>query len=166
MSRDWVLNASPLIVLAKIKQLSLLSQLCTQIVVPRAVFAEVAAGREDDPARQWLAGDGARYVRDVGAANALSASWDLGPGEAEVLTWARAHHGFEVVIDDRAARMCALTLGIPLRGTLSVLILAKREGLLDAVAPLLVELARAGFRVEPNITSEALRLAGEPESTE
>jgi len=54
----------------------------------------------------------------------------LGAGESEVLTWARQNPGYEAILDDRAARNCAITLQIPVRGTLGVALLAKREGLI------------------------------------
>ncbi|WP_277877189.1 MULTISPECIES: hypothetical protein [Nostocaceae] len=34
------------------------------------------------------------------------------------LTWGYANPGMEVILDDLAARRCATTLGIPVRGTL------------------------------------------------
>jgi predicted nucleic acid-binding protein len=52
--RRWVVNASPLIILGKIGQLSLLPQLAEALVIPTAVASEVEAGRADDPAQQWL----------------------------------------------------------------------------------------------------------------
>jgi len=43
-------------------------------------------------------------------------SWDLGPGESAVLTWGYVHPSTEVIVDDLAARRCAVALGIPVRG--------------------------------------------------
>ena len=54
MSERWVVNASPLIVLAKINQQQLLRQLATELVVPEAVSAEIEAGPAYDPACQFL----------------------------------------------------------------------------------------------------------------
>ena len=87
--------------------------------------------------------------------------WDLGPGETAVLSWARRHAGFEALIDDRAARTCAAALGIPARGTLGVLLLAKKEGLVDRVGPVVDEVIAAGLRVDNRLREAVLRLAGE-----
>jgi predicted nucleic acid-binding protein len=44
----WVLNASPLIVLARIGRENLLPALADQIVIPQAVAAEIQAGPVQD----------------------------------------------------------------------------------------------------------------------
>lgn len=46
MTRKWVINASPLIVLAKISQIGLLSQICDQIVIPTGVVQEINDGMD------------------------------------------------------------------------------------------------------------------------
>ena len=51
MAERWVLNASPLIVLAKINHQHLLAQLADEIAIPQAVLAEKYAGPTGDPAR-------------------------------------------------------------------------------------------------------------------
>ena len=127
MTRRWVVNASPLIVLASIAQVSLLERLCPDMVIPAAVAIEVGAGLPQDAARRWLESVGARYIHPVASLDPVIAAWDLGAGETEVLTWARYQPGSEAILDDRAARNCALTLQIPVRGTLGVVLLAKRE---------------------------------------
>lgn len=42
MTRKWVINASPLIALAKISQVGLLPQLCSTLVIPGGVVLAVA----------------------------------------------------------------------------------------------------------------------------
>jgi hypothetical protein len=51
-----VVNASPVIVLAKIGHLDLLKSLAHRVLVPRAVAAEILGGPDDDPARLAIAG--------------------------------------------------------------------------------------------------------------
>lgn len=51
MTRKWVVNASPLIALAKISQVGLFPQLCSTLVIPRGVVQEIQAGPDDDPAK-------------------------------------------------------------------------------------------------------------------
>jgi len=52
----WVLNASPIIVLARVGQEALFDALADEVVVPRAVAEEIGAGPVDDPARRAIAG--------------------------------------------------------------------------------------------------------------
>lgn len=52
----WVLNASPLIALAKVEVLHLPEQLASQVLVPEAVWHEILDGPAEDPARRALEG--------------------------------------------------------------------------------------------------------------
>jgi predicted nucleic acid-binding protein len=54
-----------------------------------------------------------------------------------------------------------LQLGLPVVGTLGVLIAAKRRGLLDNVRPILQRLRASGYFLSDAVLAEALRLAGE-----
>ena len=161
MPKKWVVNASPLIVLARINHLFLLQHLAEEIVVPAGVAKEIAQGPEDDPARQWLQSHGQELVREVQVVPPVVIAWNLGLGESEVLSWAYQNPGYEVVLDDRAARNCALSLNLPVRGTISVVVLAKKAGHLKEITPILLQLEQAGFRIGPNIISAAKKLAKE-----
>jgi len=48
-----------------------------------------------------------------------------------------------------------------LRGTLGIILLAKKEGRLSQVQPFLEQLVQIGFRVSPAILAAVLQLAGE-----
>lgn len=161
MANRWVVNASPLILLAKVRHNGLLARLASELVIPESVAAEVRAGPPMDPARLWLEGEGAEWLgSDLDVAPAIAA-WDLGPGETMVLNWAFQRRGFEAILDDRAARKCAQVHGIPYRGTLGVILAAKRSGLIPAAKPLCDQLVQAGLLIEPALLSDALRLVGE-----
>jgi predicted nucleic acid-binding protein len=65
MPKKWVVNASPLIVLARVNHLSLLQHVAAELVVPAGVAREIAQGPEDDQTRQWLLSYGQEVVREV-----------------------------------------------------------------------------------------------------
>lgn len=159
MPRRWVLNASPLIVLGKIGMLGILSQVADELAVPQGVVEEILAGPAGDPAREHLAGPAAPSAVQVPAISGRVAAWDLGRGESEVLSLALETPGSEAVIDDRAARNCALALGVPYRGTLGVLLLAHRRGLTTDPAQTLHMVRGAGLRIDAAIAAEFLLLA-------
>ena len=154
MPNRWVVNASPLIVLAKIDSLHLLTELAEEIVVPRAVITEINAGPVGDPARLFLDSTPLPIVSVV--ADPIILAWDLGSGEIEVLSHAFSHADWKVVIDDGAARRCARALDIPLIGTLGIIIKARQVGLIPAAAPLLRELRAQGFRLNERVVRTAL----------
>ena len=49
MNAKWVVNASPLILLAKVHRLGLLVELAQTLVIPESVAAEIKAGPDNDP---------------------------------------------------------------------------------------------------------------------
>ncbi len=65
MARRWVVNASPVILLAKIGRQSFLEELATELVIPAGVAEEIREGPEDDPGYAWLSGLEAGRIRSV-----------------------------------------------------------------------------------------------------
>ncbi len=121
---------------------------------------EIGHGPDDDPARQWVQAHGQGLVGKITVPPVIIA-WNLGLGESEVLAWAYENPGYEAILDDRAARNCALSVNLPFRGTLSILLLAKRSGHLTEVTSILLQLEQVGFRIDPIIVSTAKKLANE-----
>ena len=161
MSRKWVVNASPLIALTKISHLFLLYEMCSELIIPSGVVEEIQNGPSDDPTRIWLNDKGASSIRELKQVDPVVIAWDLGLGESQVISWAYKNPGFEAILDDRAGRKCALSLKIRVRGTISVILLAKKEGRLSKVEPLLDQLIQIGFRIDPELLRTTLLLAKE-----
>lgn len=159
--RNWVGDASPIILLTKVGQSHLLTQLPDQFVIPASVADEVQAGPPGDAARQWMLEVGKAFVEPVSRIPTEVASWDLGRGETEVLSWAYQDPAWTALIDDQAARRCAQTLDIHCTGTIGVVLAAKQEGVLGEVGPVIDTLRDAGLRIHPDVIAEALRLANE-----
>ncbi len=154
MSERWVVNASPVIALARIGCAEWLDSLATELVIPAAVVAEVEAGPAD-PARELLA-SGRFPIVTAPPPPAEVADWALGAGETSVLSWAAGHPGWTAIIDDLPARRCARALGLPHKGTLAVVILARQHGLTDSAAEVVRGLLRAGLRLDEAVIREAL----------
>ena len=154
MSERWVVNASPLILLGKVKQLDLIAQLSKAFVVPEAVVTEILAGPPDDPARIFIEANSIDIV--AAPSHPLVASWDLGLGETAVLSHALNNPLYKAIIDDGAARRCAKTLGIPVAGTLSIILAARRHNIIPAAAPVLQSLIAVGFRMNQTMLERAL----------
>lgn len=161
MADPPVINASPLILMARAGVFDLLCVLGDRVFVPRAVAEEVQRRGPDDPTVQsmnrstWLA------VVDVSQVPASIARWDLGPGESAVLAWAAAHPGTEIVCDDLGARRCAQTMGIAACGTLGVVLRAKKHGLMGQAKPVFERLIEAGMYLSRKTLDQALALVGE-----
>lgn len=161
MTENWIINASPLILLGKSGQLEWLPRL-GRVIIPQAVAAEVAAGSPDDPARQWLSGSiAAALIEPTLPATDELLAWDLGHGETSVIACGMTHVGYEAILDDAAALRCAEVFGIPLRGTLSLVALAKKRGLVTACRPVFARMQAAGLFVTPALIEQVARSAGE-----
>lgn len=161
MNDQWVVNASPLIILAQIGRQHLLTVLPEKLVVPQAVVDEINAGPEDDPARQFLATSDLPEV-DI-EPNPNITAWDLGAGETAVLSYALANPDWRAVIDDNMARRCAITFSIPVIGTLGVIVRARRHGLIPAAVPVIKDLQAHGFRIDEKVIRIALRQLADEE---
>ena len=155
MAKRWIINASPLIVLAIVGQIGLFTALADEIVIPDAVVQEINAGPPNDPARNWLVEPKVPIVGNLNLPSELLA-WDLGAGETAVLTHALANPGWTAVLDDNAARNCARSFGIPVKGTLAIVILAKQQGLISSAADLIRQMQQHDFRIHDAIVRKAL----------
>ncbi len=157
----WVLNASPLIVLSRIGREGLFFALADQVVVPRAVASEIEAGPAEGRVRQALA-TGRFAIVDTPPPPAEILAWDLGAGETAVLSFALAEEGWTAILDDAAARRCARTFSVPVKGTLAVVVSAQQQGLVFPAAEVLRSLRAVGFYLDDQVVREALiRTVGE-----
>ena len=161
MPEPPIVNAWPLIALAREGLFDLLRVAGERVLVPAAVANEIFRRGETDPTvksmreAEWLT-----VVEDPVVPASILA-WDLGAGESAVLAWERANPGTEVICDDLAARRCAAALGIPVRGTLGLVLGAKRRGVVDRARPLLERLRRAGMYLSDEVIERALKKIGE-----
>jgi predicted nucleic acid-binding protein len=156
-----VINASPLIILFKARMEDLIPKLFHNIYVPQAVISEVAdVDYEDEPVSGIIDAGWAKQAFIDFIPTDIS-SWDLGAGESEVLTFAFKNPGFHAIIDDKAARRCAKTIGVKTLGTGGLLILAKRRGLIKTVASGLDKLRQSGLWLSDELRNLLLKEAGE-----
>ena len=160
MSETWIVNASPLISLAKAGYLDLLSKLASRVIVPDAVASEILAGLPSDPARKALEGDwGDRSSPREIPGKILE--WGLGAGESAVLALCLETSGCRAVLDDAAARNCARALELPLLGTLAVVLRARHAGLIPSASLAMAALREAGLRLDDKTIRLALERVGE-----
>lgn len=159
--RKVVVNSTPLIALCGIGKLDILQKLYQEILIPAAVFHEVTA-KEDSACRQLRsAGSWIRVetIRDQTEKKMYKAR--LHTGEVEVMILAQEIAADLVIIDDNTAKTTAKYLGLPVTGTLGVLLKAKKQGIIEAVSPLLSKLKQNGFYISPNLEDLVLKQAEE-----
>ena len=123
-----VLDASPLITLARIRRLDVLPLLADTIYIPEAVYVESVTQAGDRPGRieiahaDWI---GRRHVDDQARVTRLRTQ--IGWGEAEAIVLAQQLHADAIVLDDATARHVAEQEGCIVIGLLGLLVDAKRR---------------------------------------
>jgi len=157
-----IANNTPLVALWVLGRLDLLRDLYGEVWIPQAIHDEFLA---TERALRESALQNAPWVKPVALANPQRARVYVGldQGEAEVLALAEERSARLVIMDEMRGRRYARRLGLPLTGTLGLLLLAKEQGLIPRVAPLLTELQNAGLYLAPDLVSAVLRRAGEEE---
>ncbi|WP_295426289.1 DUF3368 domain-containing protein [uncultured Thiodictyon sp.] len=156
-----IINASPLITLFKSGQADLLPRLFQSVLVPDTVWREVAATGHEDIATRSLSATPWLTRLPVQPLDLRVLAWDAGPGETELLSYARKNLDTLAIVDDDYARRCARSLQVRTLGTCGVLILAKRRGLIAAVKPGVRALCDAGLWLSPSAIQTVLAAAGE-----
>lgn len=156
----WVINASPLILLGKLGRTDLLESLTRQVIVPQAVFREVAAGAAGDAAMKAALDWAAPRVQDDILVPPSISGWDLGAGESQVLAHCLAG-GHRGVLDDGEARAAAKVHSVPLVGSLGVILRARKAGLIPAARPLVEQLIESGSYLAADLVRQALHKVGE-----
>jgi uncharacterized protein len=158
-----VADTTPLLYLSRIGQLKLLRVLYQQIVVPETVWREAVIARPGEVGVESLRDAAWIVITDqaerAGVEHSLEEALDA--GEAAAITLAQLLGATVLLIDERKGRAAARELGLKVRGTLGVLVEARRAGLVPSLAAMLDALRTQGFRVAPALVSEALRQVGE-----
>jgi predicted nucleic acid-binding protein len=156
-----VFNASPIIILAKAGLLDRLLPLGDEVWIPEAVASEVAATRDpDDAASNWITGKSS-LIHPTTLISPFLMAWDLGAGESAVISLAAESSNAIAVLDDLAARRCAQAMGLSIVGTLGLILMAKRAGIIPSANRALDAVVAAGLFISPHHL-EAIRIqAGE-----
>ena len=156
-----VVNASPLIYLSKGGFLDLLQLVGGEIVVPAVVADEINKRGQADPTVQALEKTAWLTILETPPVPPIIQAWDLGPGESCVLAYAYANPGVVAILDDLAGRRCAEALNIAINGTLGLVLIAKRRGVVQASRPILEILRQSGMYLSDHVMNQALALVGE-----
>lgn len=148
MSREIIIaDASCLIVLQNIRELSLLQKLFGEVLITAEVKKEFGL---DLP--EWIK---IKAVQNETQKNSLSLILDK--GEASSIALCLETDDSLLIIDEKKGRRIAQELKIKITGTLGIISRAKEKGLIDSIENLLEKLDKAEFRISPNLKLEILK---------
>lgn len=154
-----VSNSTPIISLTMIGQIALLPQLFGTIYIPRAVYRELhakkAPGHHEVDASYFQVKEiqGTPYIGFL--------LHDLDRGEAEAIMLAKELQADTVIIDERAGYRLAQAQGLHVIGTLTVLLIARNQGLILSVKPLLDNMIQQGRWYSQFVYNDFLQKIGE-----
>lgn len=160
-----VSDTSSLSSLAIVGQLPVLRALCTQLIIPPAVAAELKRGGQDDSriaqvlALSWV---NIKPCKNRRLADELQAVYNLDKGESEAIALALELKADALLIDERLGRREASRLNLSITGTLGILLVAKKQNIFSAIRPIIDQLIdEAGFRISNQLYREVIAAAEE-----
>lgn len=163
-----VSDSTPLIYLARLERLSWLRVFYGQVMIPNAVWREVAINGGHLPegvSVRKAADEGWMTVETPGllAAEFGLDEGELGAGELEAILLAKERAAV-LVIDERLGRLKARHMDIDITGTGGLVLRAKRQGLIKSVSlELRLLLSETTFYMSDDLFAAALAEAGESE---
>ena len=137
MNKIIISDTSCLIALSKIDKLSLLKDLYQEIIITREVFNEFGGSLPD-----WIL---ISEVKDRQKQEELEKFLDT--GEASSIALALEINNFTLIIDELKGRKIAQSLNIDIIGTIGVILLANKRGLIKDVIGIMLILVNKGFRL-------------------
>ncbi len=151
--------------LVAIHHLHLLQQLYDRILIPEAVYRELAdidppvPGTLEVQTLDWLE---VLSLRNRTIADQLQTQSQLDPGESEAIALALEINAELLLIDERRGRAIATRLGLRITGLLGILVEAKQRSLIPSVKPLMDALiATSEFRVSQLLYEQILQMVNE-----
>lgn len=152
-----VADATPLLHLARIGRLDLIQQTFGDVLLPRSVWSELV---DSDPEAR-----GVHALREAGWLRVMDdpPPLDLGldAGETAAIALAELLSADLLLIDERRGRAVAQGRGISIIGTMGIIGLARRRGLLEEARPVLDALREGGFWLADDVAEAFLASLGE-----
>lgn len=149
-----VSDTSPIRYLILIRAIDVLPTLFGEVLIPPTVAAELSHAKTPEPVRTWF-----QTLPDwvkVQSPVKVEAIARLDPGEVEAIALALELDADRLLIDDNAGKRAAKRLGVTAIGTLAILDLAAKQGLLDFRNAVETLETNTNFRMPPDLRDRLL----------
>jgi len=140
-----VADTSPLRYLVQIEQIDLLPRLFEKIFIPSVVYDELRHASAPEAVRNWMSSRPDWLEVSVVSAGDDPSLGALDEGEKSAIALGLSLHADLILIDDRRGAAAARDKGFEVTGTLGILDLAARRGIVD-LADALARLRTTNFR--------------------
>ncbi len=161
-----IINASPLIILAKINQLEILKKTYESVEIAGSVYQEVVVNglkinsRDAHIVKEQIESKNIKVLdlspEFIKKAKKIESIYGMDIGEAETIALALQLNKKEAIIDEISAREAAKALGIKPIGTLGVLLIAYKNNLISKrdIKKLVNEMENSKYRLSPKVLIE------------
>ncbi|MBZ5609457.1 MAG: DUF3368 domain-containing protein [Acidobacteriia bacterium] len=143
-----VSDTSPICYLVLIGDIDLLPKLFDQVLLPRAVLAELRYDDAPDAVRDWAANLPTWIAVQEDPRGAETGMEKLQSGEKAAILLAQSASADVILLDEKSARRVATDRGLRVAGTLAVLAAASLQGLVDLTTAI-DRLTKTNFRYSP-----------------
>lgn len=150
MPKNIVCDSSCLILLHKINRLDILKRVFGRIIITPEVLLEF-----NRPIPTWIDIQSPKSNLHKALENIL----DI--GETSVISLAAELDDALLIIDESKGRKVATQMDLVITGTLGILVIAKRKGVISEVNPVLIEIQKTDFRISKELVDSVLKLVGE-----
>jgi predicted nucleic acid-binding protein len=148
-----VSDAGPLHYLIKIGKADLLRIFFGEVLIPRSVCEELGHINAPLEVRAWFESAPAWVM--IAEVSLSGRQLPLGKGESEAIRLAQDRKADLILLDDKKARRIAEEHGLTVTGTLGILLVAHRRGLVD-MPDAIRKLVGDGFRLSEKLATQIL----------
>ena len=154
-------DTTPLIALMKASQLDLLQKLFGKVLIPRAVYQELTSNEAFQDEADTIKNCSFLEVvaiSDSKTVDILRRATGLDLGESEAIVYADSNSADVLLMDERKGRQIAISMGLPVMGSIGVLSEAHASGLLTAEAfrTAIEKMQNAGIRLSERLIQSVL----------
>ena len=156
-----VSDSTPLISLMKASKLDILKKLFGDVLIPEAVFSELTTN--DAFPKEAALIRKSEFIKvvtvsDHKAVSLLQRATGLDRGESEAIVYADDTHADLLLMDEVQGRKVAKSMGLPIMGSVGILINAFRDGLLTEadVETALNRMKQTGRHISDRLIQDAL----------
>ena len=150
MSKIIISDTSCLIALSKIEKLVLLKELYQEILITKDVYHEFGGSIPD-----WII---ITEVKDKQKQKLIEERLDK--GEASSIALALEIENATLIIDEIKGRKIAQSFNINIIGTIGIILLANKKGLISDVTSIILRLVNKGFRLSEKLINRIIEHYG------
>lgn len=152
-----VCDTSVLIALDALEKTQILKTFFSSIIIPEGVYSELKVEKTGFILEDWIQ---VKKITNIDLYRSLCLKLD--EGESETITLSLEEKPEFTLLDDKEARKEALSLDLKVIGTVGLLLLAKRKGIITSVTEEIRKLEnRINFRLSEELKGQVIDEAGE-----